>query len=246
MKLGIQLYTLRDFAEKDLEDVLKKISSYGYDGVELAGLYGKSAQEIKDLLDKYNLTALSAHVSYQELEESFDAWCENARIFGMDKLSIPGYDMNLLRGDAFFETAKKFNSLIERYAEKGIKIGFHNHDGEFADGIIENMEKECPNLKFEFDTYWITFAKKDPVAYLKSFGSKVFLIHLKDMKPGGIEHSTPNPAVMEGILDITAILNCVKYTSAEWVVVEMDTPDGDAFELVRKSAENLKASGLLY
>lgn len=46
---------------------MKKLGEMGYDGVELAGLYGKSAEEIRDSIKAAGLTAISAHVSYDEL-----------------------------------------------------------------------------------------------------------------------------------------------------------------------------------
>ena len=64
MKTAIQLYTLRNEAKKDLEGVLKTVSDAGYDGVELAGLYGLNGDQMKALLDKYGLRAISAHIKY--------------------------------------------------------------------------------------------------------------------------------------------------------------------------------------
>ena len=45
MKIGYQIYSARDDAEKDLLDTLKQLKAMGYEAVELAGLYGKTAQE---------------------------------------------------------------------------------------------------------------------------------------------------------------------------------------------------------
>ena len=43
MKLAVQLYSLRVFAEKNgAEETLKLVSEAGYDGVEFAGFYGKT------------------------------------------------------------------------------------------------------------------------------------------------------------------------------------------------------------
>lgn len=43
MLLGVQLYSLRETAEKEgAEKVLSLVSEAGYDGVEFAGFYGKT------------------------------------------------------------------------------------------------------------------------------------------------------------------------------------------------------------
>lgn len=49
MKLPIaaQVYSIREEAEADFEKAMQQLAGMGYDGVELAGLYGKSAEEIK-------------------------------------------------------------------------------------------------------------------------------------------------------------------------------------------------------
>ena len=44
-KLGLQLYTIRDEMEKDMDACLKKVKEMGYDCVEFAGFFGKSAEQ---------------------------------------------------------------------------------------------------------------------------------------------------------------------------------------------------------
>ena len=51
--VALQVYSVRDFAEKDLEGSLQKIREMGYDGVELAGLYGRSYAEVKAAVGGY-------------------------------------------------------------------------------------------------------------------------------------------------------------------------------------------------
>ena len=60
-KIGLQLYSIRDEVEKDMESSLKAISEMGYDCVEFAGFFGKTAEEINKMLDKYGLEAVSTH-----------------------------------------------------------------------------------------------------------------------------------------------------------------------------------------
>ena len=69
MKLGIQLYSVRDDAARDLPGTLRRIAEMGYDGVELAGLYGKTAEEVRDLAQEVGLTVISAHVGLAEFRQ---------------------------------------------------------------------------------------------------------------------------------------------------------------------------------
>ena len=49
MKLPVaaQVYSVREQAEADFGGTMQQLADMGYDGVELAGLYGKSAGEIR-------------------------------------------------------------------------------------------------------------------------------------------------------------------------------------------------------
>ena len=62
--VAVQMFSVRDAAEKELAETLKKIKEYGYDGIELAGLYGKTPEEIKELCLDIGLTPISAHIGY--------------------------------------------------------------------------------------------------------------------------------------------------------------------------------------
>ena len=52
IRIAYQLYSAREEAAKDLSGVLKTLRDQGYEGVEFAGFYGRSAEEVKALLKK--------------------------------------------------------------------------------------------------------------------------------------------------------------------------------------------------
>ena len=47
--IALQLYTVRGSLSSDFEGTLKRVKEMGYDGVEFAGLFGKTAAEVKDM-----------------------------------------------------------------------------------------------------------------------------------------------------------------------------------------------------
>ena len=67
LPIGLQLYSLRDEASANLALTLEKVRQMGYTGIEFAGLYGHSAQEVSRLLEKNDLLPVSAHVPLAEL-----------------------------------------------------------------------------------------------------------------------------------------------------------------------------------
>ena len=50
--IGYQVYSAREEASKDLLGTLKQLKALGYDGVEFAGFYGHTAEEVKEMLDE--------------------------------------------------------------------------------------------------------------------------------------------------------------------------------------------------
>lgn len=44
LPVALQLYSVRDELEADFEGTIAKVKEFGYDGVEFAGLYGRSAE----------------------------------------------------------------------------------------------------------------------------------------------------------------------------------------------------------
>lgn len=48
MPIAAQVYSVREEAGADFAGTMKQLKALGYDGVELAGLYGRTPDEIKD------------------------------------------------------------------------------------------------------------------------------------------------------------------------------------------------------
>ena len=62
LPVALQLYSVRDELEADFEGTIAKVKEFGYDGVEFAGLYGRSTEQVKKILADAGLTPVSAHV----------------------------------------------------------------------------------------------------------------------------------------------------------------------------------------
>jgi AraC-like DNA-binding protein len=88
--IALQVYSVRDVAEKDFAGTVRKVKEMGYDGVELAGTYGMTAVEIKKILDETGLELVSAHVPMNQLED--DAVLDDFAATGMKYIAIPWFD----------------------------------------------------------------------------------------------------------------------------------------------------------
>src|SRR3954454_17120241 len=82
--IGLQLYTVRNLAEKNPDQTLQQVASAGYKLVETHSLYGKSAAELRALLDKNGLRTVSGHYGLAELESSPDTVFATAKTLGQE------------------------------------------------------------------------------------------------------------------------------------------------------------------
>ena len=80
LPIAVQVYSVRDDAAADFKGTLQKLKDMGYDGVELAGLYGMTAAEVRAALDEVGIPRIRFMTSHpkdatQKLFETMAA-CE--------------------------------------------------------------------------------------------------------------------------------------------------------------------------
>ena len=90
--IGYQIYSAREDAEKDLFGTLKKIAEMGYDGVEFAGFYHYTVDEIKKALEESGLVAISAHVPLAEIEKDMFKTISDYKAIGCKYIAVPYTD----------------------------------------------------------------------------------------------------------------------------------------------------------
>ena len=67
LPVAVQVYSIRDVAEANFADTLRKVKEMGYDGVEFAGLYGFDPNYVKGLVDGIGLVPISAHIPLDDM-----------------------------------------------------------------------------------------------------------------------------------------------------------------------------------
>ena len=250
LPIAVQVYSVREEAERDFAGTMKKLGEMGYDGVELAGLYGKSAEEIRDSIKAAGLTAISAHVSYDELAGDLEKTLQDYETIGCRYIVIPWLGEDRRFGTALYEeTIKEIPVISEGCKKHGMTLLYHNHDFEFAktlDGTyaLDQLYAEVPAdvLGAEPDTCWIKVGGPDPSEWLKKYSGRCPLVHVKDFrrKADGVDLL----ALGEGEQDFPTLVKTAKECGAQWLVIEQDdhpygTPMGD----MKKSLNYLKELG---
>ena len=89
LKLGLQLFSIRDAMAEDMEGTLKAVSEMGYDCVEFAGYFGKTAEEVKAICEKYNLTPISVHQKYDVFIDNPEESVNYLKTLGVKYCAVP-------------------------------------------------------------------------------------------------------------------------------------------------------------
>lgn len=254
-KIGVQLYTVRDLMKDDFDGTIAKVAQVGYKEVEFAGYFGRTAQQVKDVLSKNGLTAPSTHVQYDELDEKFPSVIEFSKTVGMSYIICPWIPEELRKSpDIWKQASDKFNKCGEQTKQAGIQFGYHNHWFEFlpTDGKLpyDQLLKDCdPNLvKMEMDLCWAVAAGADPVKYFEKYPGRFPLVHVKDLKTkphvttGGAQNFGDTVDLTEvgsGIIDWKRIFMHSQQAGIKHYIVEHDHPK-QPIESITKSYEYLK------
>ena len=187
MDYGIQLYSVRDVAEQNLEEAVQKMAALGYKQMEFAGFFGRSAEQVNEMLQKNGVTLSGTHSPFDDLVNAYEETLAFHKAIGNKHYIIPGYNLkDQQRLDKFVE---EVNPIAERLAKEGIILSFHNHHREFIpneDGsVIFEQLLYRTNLHFEVDTYWAFVGMKNPLAILDRVKDRLIAVHLKDGSADG-------------------------------------------------------------
>jgi len=242
------MYTLRNESAKDFIGTLKQVAAIGYAGVELAGTYGLSMNQLAKVLDDLGLKRAGAHTGVEPLEKDIDKVIDDYHTLGSAFITIPGLPGPYTESaEAWKRTAGILDQAGAKLRKGGIQLSYHNHNHEFRqfggkyalDILYENSDPK--NLHAQIDTYWVQYANVDPVAYMKTLTNRLSLVHIKDMADDERRSFTE---IGEGVLDWDGIFAVAKEAKSKWLIVEQDSCARPPIESVRISFENLKKMGM--
>lgn len=242
MSYSIQLYTLRNAVQEDLQGTIRKVADIGFTQVEPYNFVAM-AKELGAALKDNGLTAPSGHAPLlsQDQDEIFAA----AKELGITTVIDPFIPADRWQSAEDIQaTATALNAAAKKGAEYGIRVGYHNHQWELESTVEGRTALEYfadrldPEVVLEVDTYWVAVGGHDPVAVLERLGGRVKFIHIKD---GPLTTDTkaqlPAGKGQVAVLDVIAAA-----TSVEAGVVEFDDYAGDIFEGIAESLAYLSAN----
>ncbi|HEX5410035.1 MAG TPA: sugar phosphate isomerase/epimerase [Gemmatimonadaceae bacterium] len=238
--IGVQLYSVRDLMDKDVEGTLAALAAIGYREVEFAGLHGRTAADLRGMLKRHSLVSPSSHVSLEDAQHNWDRTLADLTTLGNTFVVIPWIDDTYRTVDGYKRVAAMFNTAAAAARKAGLQFAYHNHDYEFApvegQRPYDILLAECdPDLvRMEMDLYWIVKGGGDPLAYIARYPGRFPLIHAKDMAKNG-----DMVDVGKGTIDFSAILAQSDKAGIRHCFVEHDDPP-HPLEDLRTSYEYLR------
>jgi sugar phosphate isomerase/epimerase len=234
---GVVSYTYRNEFAKDMPGTLDMINGLGIKNIEFSNLFGKTASEIRAMLDERGMVCTSFGVAYDALQNKMDEVAQNAKTLGASFVRVAWIPHNGPMDLALAQkTVADFNTFGQKLKEKGLEFCYHNHgfefvpyqDGTFFDYIVKNTNPD--QVSFEMDILWVFHPGQDPVALLKKYPTRFRLMHVKDLKKGvkgDLSGGTPvenDVTLGTGQLDLPKILKAARKTRIAHFYIEDENP----------------------
>ena len=237
-KYGLQLYSVRDAMKVDFEGTIKKVAEMGYSYVEFAGFFGRTAEEVKALLEECGLGVCGSHSSIDDLQpETIEETIRYHKAIGNENYILPSIPCST--EERLEESLRIINSAQPMLNAAGIRLSFHNHSREFESTLwgttVYSQLELRTNIDFQLDTYWAWNANTDPVRVMERLGDRISTIHLKDGFKGGKgkplgEGEAPVAAIREKAIEMGVIM-----------VVESETFDPSGLDDAQRCIDHLKS-----
>jgi sugar phosphate isomerase/epimerase len=270
VRVGVQLYSVRDAMKNDPKGSLKKLADMGYLHVEHANyidrkFYGYSAKEFKKILSDLALqmpsghTVMTAHDWDTSKNDFTDKWkytIEDAAEVGQRYLISPWLDESLRHDmDGLKRFMDQFNKCGELCKKSGMKFGYHNHNFEFStkvgdsdlyDYILKNTDPDL--VAQQMDIGNMLGAGGIAMDLLKKYPGRFELMHVKDeikSDTGQGMDGYDSTILGTGVMPVKEIVKAAgKIGGTSQFIIEQESYQGkDPFDCVKIDLQTMKKWG---
>lgn len=255
--IGVQMWSVRDFADKDPLSTLARLADMGYKEIEGhkyadGKFYHWTPRDYKKQLRAFGLKMPSAHTAVnlkswddktKSLTDAMKKCIDSHADVGVRQLICPYIDKEYRSAEDVKKLAEILNHIGVASKKAGMQFGYHNHEFEFvkADGeylmdiILKRTDPEM--VIWEMDLYWVAFANEDPIAWINKYPGRIEAFHVKDMAKTSARETIE---VGDGVIDFAKIFTHSKVAGVKYYIVELEHYKTTSLEGVEKSLKNLK------
>lgn len=261
---SLQLYSVREHVEADLDATLARIAGLGLRCVEPFEVLSDPAG-LASALGRHGLIAPTAHAPLLSTELRFgdrvvelpprEVFFAAARQVGVRILIDPFVAPDRWDDPAeVARTADLLNETAEAAASYGLTVGYHNHAHEFAHSFSGVTAYEyfasrlAPEVALEVDLYWAAVGGQDVPALLRRLGPRVRAVHVKDGPLAAAASADPMDPTSLGQLPAgqgdVPLAEALAASDADYAVLEFDAYAGDIWAALGEGVEFLSERGV--
>ena len=248
-KLGVQLYTVRDFMNtpEEVRDTFRKLKAMGYDEGQTAGAkipYDQYAAIARE----EGIDLVGTHESLQRMIDDFPAALAIQKVLNdCPVMGTGGGGLMPTVADAEKKIAQ-MNEICAKLKPLNMLFSYHNHSHEFLklengktafEMICDGLDKETGTICL--DTFWVQNGGGDVRYWIDRLAGRIEILHLKDMKKSMHENDwfkTYYCEIGQGNLYWEGIMDSAEKAGVKHYVVEQDIAE-DPFKSLAISSEYL-------
>jgi sugar phosphate isomerase/epimerase len=262
--LACQLHAVRGRAAGDFPGTLRTIAALGYTEVEIVSFRGYASPAPRDgfgrlaplsptvvraTIDGAGLRVTSAHFKYEELQgPRLDDSLGWARGVGLRYMTVSDLPSVSTLGE-WRRIFGALNELGARVGREEMQLGLHTQNNLWSvvdgvvviDALLRGVEPASCSIQLDLST--TQSMRVDPVAFLRTHGTRCFSLHLRDAptpaQPGGYLYAVP---LGMGHVDLPGVLTAARAAGIGHYVVEMQVePPADPVDALRLSAQYFRS-----
>jgi inosose dehydratase len=234
-------------ANGSMETAVHDIGAAGYSGTEMfdGNLvdYAERPDELRRLLMEANIELVSVYTGanfiYADIlpdeMHRIERAAGLASTFGAERLVVGGGARRAAgtTDEDYRRLGESLDRVVEIAGRFGLSASYHPHLSTIVESPAE-LERimQLSNIAFCPDTAHLAAGGGDPAALIRAYPDRVRHVHLKDFRAEPFQFLP----LGEGDLDLPDILAAVQESGYDsWLVVELDSYDGDPADAARIS-----------
>jgi inosose dehydratase len=238
-------------ANGDMARALEDIGSLGYEGVEMfdgnLADYADRPEELRHLLADHGLALVSVYTGanfvYDEILDDelhrVGRAAELAAAFGAQHLVVGG-GARRARGTTdhdYERLAAALDRVCDLAEAHGLGACYHPHLTTIVESPDE-LDRLMSRTRIDFcpDTAHLVAGGGDPVALIRRYRDRLRHVHLKDVRRDTLTFLP----LGEGDVDLPGVIGALREAHYDgWLIVELDSYDGDPREAAQRSKARL-------
>jgi sugar phosphate isomerase/epimerase len=246
--VGLELYSVREALKEDAEGTVRAVARIGYQAVEFYAPYFEwseaQAKGMRKLLDELGVKCYSTHNDEGYFDAKNIARVRELNLILGCKYAVLAWSDPKPGAEGWKALADKLNAAAERLEPAGLKVGYHNHQAEWAavggqrpmDILAKNTK---PSVMLQLDVGTCLEGRADPVAWIRANPGRIRSIHCKEWSPD----KGYKVLFGEGVADWKGIFEAAESVGGvEYYLVEQEGSRFPEMETARKCLEAFRAA----